>query len=88
MSPDRQIFFWDEKEIVRRPQRPAPADLLFACSVVSEEPPVARDHLILIRDRVPLYEQAMHFPVGTDHLIPEDVAGRILVWLRSIGKGM
>ena len=53
-----------------------------------QRPPLGgRDSIAEIKEvleqRMPQYEQAMHFRVHTDELSPQEVAQRILAWLRS-----
>ena len=37
----------------------------------------------VLKERLPLYEKAMHFSVDTDELYPQEVADRIMVWLKT-----
>jgi shikimate kinase len=37
----------------------------------------------ILAERLPLYQQAMHFRVDTDGLSPEEVAEQVLAWLAT-----
>jgi len=37
----------------------------------------------ILAERLPLYQQAMHFRVDTDGLSPEEVAELVLAWLET-----
>ena len=37
----------------------------------------------ILGERLPLYEQAMHFRVDTDNLTPNEIADSILAWLKN-----
>ena len=56
-------------------------------NTASQRPPLhGKDALAEIErvlgERLPLYEQAMHFRVGTDNLTANEVADSILAWFR------
>jgi shikimate kinase len=42
----------------------------------------------ILAERMPLYQQAMHFRVDTDGLSPEGVAELVLAWLSSVERGV
>jgi shikimate kinase len=42
----------------------------------------------VVGQRLEQYEQAMHFRVETDKLSPQEVAQRVLAWLRSVEGGV
>jgi shikimate kinase len=58
-----------------------------------QRPPLrGQDSIDEIREvlgqRLEQYEQAMHFRVETDGLSPQEVAQRVLAWLRSVEGGV
>jgi shikimate kinase len=57
-------------------------------NAVRQRPPLHGDDSLteieeILKERMPLYDEANHFRVGTDNLTPEEVAGQILEWLEA-----
>ena len=54
----------------------------------SQRPPLHGEDAVteteeILRQRIDLYKQAMHFRVDTDDLSPREVADRVLAWLQA-----
>jgi shikimate kinase len=57
-------------------------------NTASQRPPLSGEDAFaeiesVLRERLPLYEQAMHFRVETDNLTPNEIADSILAWMRN-----
>jgi len=57
-------------------------------NTASQRPPLHGEDAVtetieILEERLPWYEQAMHFRVDTDDLSPREVADRILAWLQA-----
>ena len=62
--------------------------MLADSNTVSQRPPLRGEDALaeieeILRERMPLYEQAMHFQVDTDGWSPQEVADRIRDWLKT-----